>query len=189
MMGASIQIGEELQRFENVLGALGSDGPKAIGRAMNRAGDMARTQVVRTLAKQSGLQQKLIRRAVKAKRASWSDLEYRLTSAGGDVSLKYFKKRETQAGVVAQLGASRGAELFESSFFRGGLFPSGRVDLRMNGHVFVRRGSRTDLGKLRSGVVIPIEMVSGETAKAFETSAADNLPRRLDHEFGRLLGV
>lgn len=190
-----LQVGEVdvkgLTRFENMLGALGAEAPKAVNRAINRTGDMARTQVVRALSKQTGLPQKTIRRAVKVKRSSWDNLEYNLTSAGGDVSLKYFKKRETREGVVADLGMSRGKVLFEgSTFFRGGAFPARRVKISsMGGHVFVRDGGRTNLSKIKSGVFIPVEMVEGASADAFERVVADVLPRRLDHEIGRALSV
>jgi hypothetical protein len=36
---------------------------------------------------------------------------------------------------------------------------------------------------------IPEEMVDGATAEAFEKSVEKNLPRRLDHEISRLLGL
>ncbi|MBT2130109.1 phage tail protein [Aliiroseovarius lamellibrachiae] len=177
----------DLKQFDNLLGALGQDGPKVINRALNRTGDMARTCVVRELAKQTGLPQKTIRKAVKVKRASWQDLEYRLTSSGGDVSLKYFKARETRRGVTAFVRGER--ELFEGAFIKGGSFSRGRVVLNMGGHVFQRIGGRTELEKLKSGVFIPIEMVEGATAKAFEEIVADVLPRRLDHEINRSLGL
>lgn len=170
-----------------MLGALGNDAPKVINRALNRTGDMARTRVVRVLAKQTGLPQKTIRKAVKVKRASWSDLEYTLRSSGGDVSLKYFKARETRAGVTAFVRGER--QLFESSFMKGGSFSRGRVSLNMGGHVFQRIGSRTELEKLKSGVFIPIEMVEGATADAFEGLVADVLPRRISHEISRSLGI
>lgn len=179
-----------LQRFENMLGALGADAPKAVNRAINRTGDMARTQVVRTLAKQTGLPQKTIRKSVKVKRSSWADLEYRLKSAGGDVSLKYFKKRETDDGVRAYLGQARGWDWFAESFFRGGRWPGPRKEISWShGHVFVRAGGRTDLEKVTSGVFIPVEMVEGATARAFEATVAQTLPRRLDHEISRILGL
>ena len=70
----------DIERFENMLGALGNEAPKAVSRALARTGDMARTQVVRTLAKQTGLQQKIIRRVVKTKRPAQGHPE---TGAGG----------------------------------------------------------------------------------------------------------
>jgi hypothetical protein len=130
----------------------------------------------------------MIRRAVTAKRAGAGGYEYLVRSAGGDVPLKYFKKRETADGVEAYLGTARGREVFAKSFFRGGLFPSRRVDIRgMGGHVFERVGGRTDLEKVMSGVVIPQEMVTGATLDAWGGTVAKVLPKRLDHEFSRLL--
>lgn len=176
-----------LQRFENMLGALGAEAPKAVNRALNRTGDMARTQVVRTLARQTGLPQKTIRKSVKVKRSTWSDLNYTMSAAGGDVSLKYFKPRETRKGVSALVRGQR--ELYESTFLKGGSFTRGRVVLNMGRHVFLRVGNRTDLEKQKSGVVIPAEMVDGATAEAFDRTVEVQLPRRLDHEISRLLGL
>lgn len=176
-----------LQQFENMLGALGADAPKAVNRALNRTGDMARTQVVRTLAKQTGLPQKTIRKAVKVKRSTWADLNYTMTAAGGDVSLKFFKPRETRKGVTAFVRGKR--QLYESTFLKGGSFARGRVALNMGGHVFLRVGNRTDLEKQKSGVVIPAEMVDGATRDAFERTVEQQLPRRLDHEISRSLGL
>lgn len=182
---------EGLAQFENMLGALGAEAPKAVNRALNRTGDMARTQVIKTLAVQTGLPQKTIRRAVKVKRSSWRDLKYRLISSGGNVSLKFFKKRETSDGVEAYLGAARGKELFlGDTFFKGGAFPRRRVKIRsMGGHVFGRVGGRTQLEKVKSGVFIPAEMVDGASALAFEDAVDKNLSRRLDHEISRSLGL
>lgn len=176
-----------LVHVEKMLEAVGKDGPRAVSRAMNHTGDRSRTAVVRELSRQSGLPQKVIRRAVEARRAALSDLEYRLRSGGGDVALKHFRKRETREGVRARLGAARGIVTFENAFFRGGLFPGRRVDLpKLGGHVFRRDGGRTNLAKLRSGVVIPAEMIDGATRAAFEKTVQDRLPSRLEHELGRL---
>jgi len=190
--GQMFEVGDvdvkDLKRFGNMLAALGDDGPKAEMRALNRTGDMARTQVVRTLAKQTGLPQKTMQKAVKAKRASVADLEYKLEAMGGDVSLKYFKPRETRKGVTAAVMGQR--QLFEGSFMKGGSFATGRMDLNLSGHVFERSGpKRLGIEKLTSGVFIPAEMVRGATADAFERTVADVLPRRLDHEISRLLKV
>ncbi len=181
---------KDLRHFENMLLGLGKDGSKAAVRAINRAGEMGRTQVIKALSRQTGLQQKLIRRSVKEIRASWDEPEYQVRSVGGDVSLKYFKKRETADGVRAQLGTVRGADWFAESFYRGGVFPGRRVDApKLNGHVFVRSGGRTQLEKVTSGVFIPKEMVEGETELAWDKTVKRVLPKRLDHEFNRLLGL
>ncbi len=186
---------KDIERFENMLGALGNEAPKAVSRALARTGDMARTRVVRTLAKQTGLQQKIIRRVVKTKRpaqghpetGAGQDLTYTLHAAGGDVSLKYFRPRETRPGVVAFVRGER--KLYERTFMKGGSFERGRVALKMGGHVFERHGRRLPIEVVKSGVIIPEEMVSGETAAAFDDTVAKVLPRRLDHEISRALGL
>ncbi|MBB5515780.1 hypothetical protein FHS89_001800 [Rubricella aquisinus] len=179
---------KNLARFENMLGALGTDAPKAMNSAINRTGSMARTQVIRSLSKQTGLPQKTIRKAIKVKRSSWDDLRYSLSASGGDVSLKYFKPHETRKGVTAFVRGQR--QLYENSFMKGGSFSRGRVALNMGGHVFQRIGpERLGIEKLKSGVVIPAEMVDGASAAVFEETVTEHLPRRLDHEIGRLLGL
>ncbi len=183
-----------LHHFENMLGALGADAPKAVTRAINHTGDKARTQVIRALSKQTGLPQKTIRKAImhgpQTKRATWSDPTYVLSAEGGDVALKFFKKRETRAGVVAHLGDARGRTLFPRTFFRGGAFP-GRVDISaFGGHVLDRISEfRYHLKHVKSGVFIPVEMADGATRDAFEWTVERQLPRRLDYEISRLLGL
>jgi hypothetical protein len=90
-------------------------------------------------------------------------------------------------GVTAFVRGKR--ELYESTFLKGGSFTRGRVVLNMGRHVFLRVGNRTDLEKQKSGVVIPAEMVDGATAEAFDRTVEVQLPRRLDHEISRLLGL
>ncbi len=177
-----------LVQFENMLGAVGKDAPKIMNRALNRTGDMARTQLVRVLANQTSLPQKTIRKAVKTNRSSWTDLEYRLNSSGGDISLKYFKPRETRRGVSAFVQGER--RLFEGSFLKGGQFETGRVMLRLGGHVFQRLGSdRLGIEKLKSGVVIPDEMLQDKAIAAFDGTVMRVLPQRVSHELDRALGV
>lgn len=179
---------KDLHQFENMLGALSSKAPVAVNRALNRTGDMARTQVVRTVAKETSLPQKMVRNIVRRDASNEADLTYTIWGAGGDISLKYFKPRETRKGVSAFVRGRR--ELYDSTFLRGGSFARGRVELNMGGHVFARLGSsRTPIEKLPSGVVVPSEMVDGASVEAFERVVSTHLPRRLNHEISRLLGL
>lgn len=175
---------KELTRFEHLLGAMANEGPAVVSRAMNRTGDMARTQVVRALAKQTSLTVKTTRKAVGADRSSPGKLEYTLKAGGGDVSLKFFNPKETPEGVTAFVRGRR--DLYEQSFLKGGSFARGRIELNMGGHAFRRDGGRLPIDVVKSGVVIPAEMVTGETAKAFDRTVARVLPRRLDHELRRV---
>ena len=180
---------EQLKRLANVLGALGKDAPAAIARAVNHTGDKARTQMIRTLTAQTGLKRKVIVKALRVTRASAAKgtMEYRIDSAGGNVSLKYFGARETRVGVsAAPWGARR---VYAGTFMKGGRFPN-RVALDLNGQVFKRGGAgRMPIVKQKSGLFIPAEMVKGATADAFTEAVDRDLPDRLAHEIARALGA
>jgi hypothetical protein len=115
---------ESLQRFDNAIKALGSKKMgQAANRAVNRAGDMARTQVRQKLTRQTGLKRPTIVKAVKGFRGSTPQtLVYRMSAHGGDVSLKYFGARETKAGVSAAPFGNR--KVFASTFMRQAGGPS-----------------------------------------------------------------
>ena len=181
------QNGESLRRFDNALKALGGQKMRAVAnRAVNRAGDAARTQVRRELPKQTGLQRQQIVRAVRVVRSTPATLIYRMTSFGGDVSLKYFGARETLRGVSAAPFGQR--RVFPGTFVKAGRFPN-RVGIGMGGHVFKRAGAgRFPIEKQRSGVIIPQEMVKGATRDAFERTVSTVLPKRLEHEISRATG-
>lgn len=177
---------EGVRRFDNGIKALGDKrGRQVMQRALARSGDMARTQVTRALTEQTGLKRKVIVKAIKTKRPSYDDLSYVMTTRGGNISLKYFSPRETRKGVTASPFGQR--QLFAGAFLKGGRFPN-RVQLNMGGHVFRRTGSgRTPIELLDSGVIIPVEMIQGQTAAAFTTTAARELPKRVEHELSRVL--
>lgn len=180
---------EGLRRFKFALRAVESQHQfgNAARRAINRTGDMARTQVVRALAGQTGLKQKIIRKTVKVRRANFSSFEYRMKTRGGDISLKYFGARETRRGVSAKPFGKR--QVFAGTFMRAGRFPNRVSVARFGGHAFERVGSgRLPIRKVKSGVIIPAEMVKGQTADAFDRSVRTNLPRRFEHELNRLTG-
>lgn len=189
----TVEIGwrdiEGMRRYRQALDKVGSQYQFMMAgrRAVARTGDMARTQVVRALATQTGLPQKTIRKAIKVTRPNFDAIAYRMRATGGDISLKYFKPRETRRGVTAAPFGKR--ELFAGTFMKAGAFPGRVAVAKFGGHVFERDGKeRLPVVKIKSGVIIPQEMVAGETAKAFERSVSDNLPRRFAHEINRLTG-
>lgn len=181
---------EGMRRTENALGKLDDfDRSTAIRRAVNHTGDKAKTVVTRTLAKQTGLPYRTIKKAIKVDRADYRSLEYSLTTSGGDISLKYFKARETRGGVTAAPFGKR--TLFPGTFMKGGRFPN-RVTARgLGGHVYSpdRSASRwyRPVSFVDSGVIIPREMIKDETARAFNTTVARDLPNRTMHEISFLV--
>lgn len=159
------------------------EAPAAIGRAIRRTGDMTATRVVRALTTQTGLKRQVIARAVKKKPAG---LTYSLKSRGGNVSLKYFKARETRKGVSAAPWNHR--RVYAGAFIKGGRFPH-RVGLNLGGQVFQRTGAgRVPIARLKSGLFIPKEMISGATAAEFLSAVKTILPNRLQHEIAAILG-
>ena len=82
-------------------------------------GDRATPVMVRVLTKQTGLPRRTIAKALKRSRAGQA---YTIRSAGGDVSLKYFKARETQKGVSAAPWGQR--RIYAGTFTKGGRFPN-----------------------------------------------------------------
>lgn len=173
----------QLDRLANRL--QGMNAPLIIGRAINHTGDKAKTAVIRALTAQTGLKRKVIAKAVKVKRASYTrdggGNGYIMTTRGGDISLKYFDARETSTGVSA---APMGRRIeFKSNFILGGR-PGRRVPIKkLGGHVFKREGK----GRLRiirqvSDVAIPDQMLKGATKEAFERIATQDLSARIEHE-------
>jgi len=78
-------------------------------------------------------------------------------------------------------------QVFAGTFMRGGLFPK-RSGVVFHGHVVKRAGSdRFPIAIQKSGVIIPQEMVAGETASAFRSTASTVVVRRVEHELSRLM--
>lgn len=175
------------KRFSNMLQAASANAGPAMNRAVNRAGDMAKTAMIKALVPQTGLKPKVIRKALRSKRASAvAGGTYVIESKGGDIRLKYFNARETRKGVSAAPWGQR--QVFAGTFIKGGHFPN-RVALAMGGHAFKRSGAaRKPIVAARSGLFIPEEMISGASAGAFYATANRVLPERMAHELLRILG-
>ena len=165
---------------------LGVEGRVVLASALNAAGGEVRLLTVEAETRQTGLDGKTIGRAQKVLPASGASLSFRIRSEGGDVRLKFFGAQETSSGVVAHpLGE---AAVFSHAFIKGGRFPDRVSVSRLNGQVFERNGSgRTPIHVVRSGVVIPKEMVTGATAAAFENGVATIVATTVVRRLGALL--
>lgn len=180
-----------LQRLGNQIGAAGAKAPLALARAINHTGAKARTQMIRALVPQTGLKRVVIVKALREHKAGAGALVYEIRSHGGDVRLKYFGARETAKGVSAAPWSKR--SIYPGTFMKAGWWPTRVVKPNWNGQVFSRARSKTATGMdrfnvERSGLLIPEEMVSGASAVAFNSMAARDLPARLEHELGRVMG-
>jgi len=185
LLKVSIDAGE-FKRLANLLAAAGDQAPHGIRRGLNRAGEKARTQMKRALVAQTGLKSKTIQKALVVRKApSGSAGSYEISSKGGDISLKYFGARETRKGVSAAPRSKRA--IFGQTFIKGGAFPD-RKSWKNGGHVFGRvGGGRLPIEKQRSGVFIPTEMVTGNSAAAFNSAARTHLVDEIARELLAIL--
>lgn len=175
-----------LEKYQKEIVQLAAQFPKIIPQELNKVGNRVRTQVVRTLTKQTGLPRSTIVKAVGTEGATPGKLFYTMKSAGGDIRLRFFKPRETPKGVVAKPWGK--LTPYDGAFMRGGKFPK-RVDSAyLTPDVWRRLNkSGTHITQQRSGVRIPVEMITGATAEAFDKLAGPLLEQRIDKVIQKLL--
>lgn len=175
-----------LARLAKQFDQLNTRFPKVLPRIVNQVGNRAKTQVIRTLTKQTGLPRKTIVAAVGDPMvARPGRLSYTMVTRGGQIRLKYLSPRETRRGVVAKPFGQR--TLFPGTFMLGGAFPGRKPVARFDGHVYERWGARFKISQVRSNVVIPQEMSRGATLKAFNQIAGPLLQQRVDAAIAKLL--
>lgn len=162
------------------------DQPDAMRRAINHTGDKAKTGMKIALVIQTGLKRRTMDKALKSKKASAKGGGlYTITVKGGDARLSKFAARETRKGVSAAPWNAR--RVYAGSFMKGGQFPN-RVALKLHGAVLIRKGkARYPLAGVKSGLVLPLEMLKGGSANAFYTIVERDLPARIAHELARTL--
>jgi hypothetical protein len=173
-------------RFQDAVAQVGDTkkAHNAFRRAINHTGAKAKTQVVRSLAKQMGLPQRKVREGLSFRRANFERLEYTITGQGRAMSLKEFGAKQFGYGVRAKPWGR--SQRFAGAFIFAGTPSSGQPVA--GGHVFKRTDGwhSTPIEKLY-GPSIPKEMVKDASAAAFERTAGD-LGARVGHELRRLTG-
>lgn len=170
-MEITVKTNSRLQAYAQELAQIASRAPNEMAKSLNRVGNALRQQTIAAEARQTGLPQKVIRNAQQAQRADAANLRYRITAAGGNIALRFFRAREVNGGVASNpLAAYR---FSPSAFIRGGQ-SSNRVPIRLGGgsNVYQREGKgRGPLRMLRSNVFLGEQLVQGQTAQAFEHGA------------------
>ena len=173
-----------LRRYGNMIGALGGQAHGALARAINRTTTTVHGRVIRAIRKQSDIPTAIIRRQVKRRLASvrGGALEGVVFANGSPISLKHFRARQISTGVKAKVQGEW--KHYQSAFM--GPRP-GVIAPRLNGHVFVRTSAKRFPIEMLFGPSVPEELVRGESVRIFEETVASMLPRRVEHEMGRLL--
>jgi hypothetical protein len=194
--------GNGLALLEEATRILGTEAKarRAFTRAINHTGRIVGNEAGRALADQTGLPRRTAIRAVRREvdKATPATLSYVIHGSGGNISLKYFRPRETRAGVSAAPWNKR--YIYASTFMKAGWWPKRVPKSNWNGQVFKRIGDGhsydglkskgakrvgTKFQKQKSGVFIPIEMVQGATAAAWRLGAR-RLQPRIEHEVRHL---
>lgn len=155
----------------------GRKAPQAIARTLNWVGDVARTQVTRTLAAETGVSYGTVRKQLRVKRARATDLNYDIGVSGAHIPLAEFKARQAKLGVSAAPWGQR--RVFAHTF----------IVPKLGGQVFVREGKgRFPIRKLW-GPSLPVELLRGKAPEAFQRVAEQALPARMQHELDRLFTI
>jgi|HubBroStandDraft_3_1064219.scaffolds.fasta_scaffold00326_9 hypothetical protein len=169
---ATIDV-SELEGWKRLCAAAPERSADVLRRAVNDAGNAARTQVVRTLGRQMGLPYATVRQGLSIRPAT-SEPVYEINSVGGYLSLKSFDAEQRRGGVSARPWGQR--RMFRGTF----------IVRSLGGQVFRRTTqARFPIVKLW-GPAMPQEMVRGAVPGAFEAAVKQRLPVRLAHHLERL---
>lgn len=163
--------------------------PNAQANVLNRVLTRTKSAVIPALTQQTGLSKRIITKAVRTARASPQNPRVMLMTRGGEVSFRYFGAHEVAGGVEATVKGHR-------DFVRGGFRRSGpkagrRMVAKLNGQVYVNVDGKRWHGQIRkkkTGVFIPYEFVSGQTAKTFWRIVDSDLGVEVERELSKLLG-
>ena len=174
--------GAEHVRFAEAVEKLGSERAAitAYRRGINRVGDKARNQVQKALAKQVGLTQGALKTHGRfgVSRAKAAELSYAITSQGNHLPLRLFGARQFAYGVRARPWGR--SQRFPGVFIFAGHPRSGQP-VNASGDAFHRSTGASYPIERMFGPAVPVEMVKGTSATAFERTAAE-LPKRIAHE-------
>ena len=169
---ATIDV-SELEGWRRLCAVAPERSPDALKRAVNDAGNAARTQVVRTLGRQMGLPYAAVRQGLTIRPATREPV-YEINSVGGYLSLQSFGAEQRRTGVSARPWGQR--RVFRGTFMIRSL----------GGQVF-RRTTRARFPIVKLwGPAMPQEMVRGTVPGAFEAAVKERLPTRLAHHLERL---
>ncbi|WP_276200587.1 hypothetical protein [Chelatococcus sp. XZ-Ab1] len=149
------------------------DARRIFMRALNRGGDQARTQVRRSLVRQTGIVYGKIRQAVTEDRATPNNLAYSLIAVGEETNLSLFGARQGKRGVSAAPWRMR--RVFKGTF----IVPT------YGGRVFKRTTNERGPLEALFGPNIAREMMRSPTINEWDQVGPFVL-NRVEHELMRL---
>ncbi|MEW6258117.1 MAG: phage tail protein [Pseudomonadota bacterium] len=167
-------------------------------RALNRAGDSADSRVRTALSRQMGVKRLNVRKALRHRRAGGGVLEYNITGTGKYFSLidaKGVKRgwiRKTIGDRSVRLQRVAAAAWNAPKAYPGAFMASGAAGAVAGAgatHIFARTSDQRFPLKKLWGPSVPREMERDEVPKTFDRTVEEVLPRRIDHELGRMLEI
>lgn len=178
---------DTLAKHAETLKNLGSNGNKALARALNRAIDAGATQAARSASSRYLVANGTVKKTIKTKKANANNLSAKFISSGGAIPLINFKtnpksvptkkpKKLLQAGVLR----GGGIKSIKNAFISRGK-SSGKV------HVLQRTTDNAYPIKILYGPSIPQMIGSEKVGKQVEERAIEVLDSRVQHEFDRML--
>jgi len=175
MADAQITVGggKVVWQLAKRLETAGKRAQPALARALNRGGDMGRTQLFISLNHTTGISRQQIKHAISTRQASPGHLVYTLTGSGKETNIGMFAGRQGKKGVSAAPWKKR--RVFKSSFFIKGTKKS-----------YVRTSKERGPLHAMFGPNIGREMGKEPNVTAWERAALNGVERRLIHEIGRL---
>jgi hypothetical protein len=171
------------------LEAFGARLPNAQANVLNRVLTRTKSALVPALTRQTGLSKRIITKAIRTARASPQNPRVMLITRGGEVSFRYFGAHEVAGGVEATVKGKK--DFVSGGFRRSGRKGGRRMVAKLNGQVYVNIDGKRWRGHIRkekSGVFIPHEFVSGETARTFWGIVDSDLVVEVERELVKLLG-
>ncbi|MEE7460689.1 hypothetical protein MFUR16E_04745 [Methylobacterium fujisawaense] len=179
-----------IARLARDLAAFGPKLPNAQALVINRVLTRSKARVIPALVAQTGLNKRIITKAVKMNRASPKIPRGYLWTKGGEVSLRYFGAHEVAGGV--QYTERGHVETLQGHYFRrSGRSPNRFMVKRLNKQVYFstsgKWGVKEDLRVQKSGLWIPYETVEGATRRAFLDVVEQELPGQIAAELMKLL--
>lgn len=174
-MSRVVIVGDKIhERFGRTLQFVADkDAKRIFMRALNRGGDQGRTQVKRSLVRQTGIKYGLIHKAVETIRAHPGRLAYTLSATGSETNLYLFDAQQKKRGVRAAPWNKR--RIFKSTFI---------VDA-YGGKVYKRTGANRGPIEQLWGPNIARELVREPTINEWH-KVGPFVIDRVEHELGRL---
>lgn len=185
--GFSINVKSNADRVVLDLLAAAKDMPEATARALNRTVDQGKVAASREV-KAAGYSMKIgeIKKAMRLKRATKSELRASIIASGRPIPLIQFSARQTSKGV--SVNVLKGRKLIEGAFIA--TMPSGHrgVFVREPGakHRKVAKGKTAGWHALPIrelwGPSIPAAVANEKVQQALLSFMQDRFPKLLDHE-------